>query len=122
MRSDAPEGAATDDAPKRPIGRYIIGLALIAILAIVSTALTSALLSRQQADATVVSEAANQILRAQGISELGLAIVDAETPEQREMAITELRGLLTVTETVHLGLRFGDDKLGLPGDNSAEVT
>jgi len=118
-------GASTtsvDDAPKRPIGRYIIGLALIAILAIVSTALTSALLSRQQADAIVVSEAANQILRSQRVGELGFEVIDAASPEARAVAISEMQRLLSVTETVHLGLRFGDDTLGLPGDNSPQVT
>jgi len=115
------ERISVDDVPKRPIGRYIIGLALIAILAIVSTALTSALLSRQQADAIVVSEAANQILRGQKIGELGYQIIDAETPEARASAISEMRVLLTVTETMHLGLRFGDDTRGLPGDNSLQV-
>jgi diguanylate cyclase (GGDEF)-like protein len=113
--------ASVDDVPKRPIGRYIIGLALIAILAIVSTALTSALLSRQQADAIVVSQAANQILRGQRIGELGFEIIDAPTTDARAAAITEMQGTLTVTEKVHLGLQFGDDTLGLPGDNSPRV-
>ena len=40
--------------PKRPVGRYIVGLAVIAIAAVVSTILTSTALTRQEKDAGVL--------------------------------------------------------------------
>ena len=44
---------ASAEVPKRPVGRYIVGLAVIAIAAVVSTILTSTALTRQGMDAVM---------------------------------------------------------------------
>jgi len=121
---------APDDSPKRPIGRYIIGLAMIALLAIASTVLTSSALSRQEKDAGVVSAAARQAVLADGLADNAVKLQIASTDTTRDSDVraeerrTALEGMerdLALIKANHLGLRYGDDILGLPGDNSNQV-
>ena len=112
---------ATDDSPKRPIGRYIIGLAMIALLAIASTVLTSSALTRQEKDAGVVSAAANQAVLADELADNAVKLENAATGDERGAAVADMERNLDEIMANHLGLRYGDDMLGLPGDNSAQV-
>ena len=75
---------ATDDSPKRPIGRYIIGLAMIALLAIASTVLTSSALTRQEKDAGVVSAAANQAVLADQLADDAVKLQRASADDTRD--------------------------------------
>lgn len=104
-------------APERPVGRYVVALSVIGLLAIASTLFSSAALSRQEKDSGVILTAANQILLSQQITEsareleVGMGATAAGT-------LRESLGQLTRT---HVDLLFGDDQVGIPGDLSPEL-
>ncbi|MDJ0962130.1 MAG: EAL domain-containing protein [Acidimicrobiia bacterium] len=136
-----PAPGVVEDVPKRPIGRYIIGLVGIALLALASTMLTAGQLSRQESDATVILEASRQITEANAIVEQAekmrerlegladelareLGITDepelvTEVTRARSTIAAELEAQLDEIEATHVGLQRGNDVL--PGGNSEEV-
>jgi diguanylate cyclase (GGDEF)-like protein len=109
---------ALDEVPKRPVGRYIVGLAVIAVAAVVSTILTSTALTRQEKDAGVLQVVTQQILLAEAIENNGFDIEAADTPEEQEKAANRLDTALIRIRDNHLGLRFGSARLDLPADHS----
>jgi len=115
---DVPKRPNGRSVPRRPLGRYVIALSVIALLAIASTVLTSTALSRQEKDAGVVSTAANQILLSQQISE---AARELEVGKGA-MAAGVLRDSLNQLTKTHVDLLFGDDQAGIPGGLSPELT
>ena len=64
-----PKRPRSRSVPRRPLGRYVLALGAIGLLAIASTFITSTALSRQEKDAGVISTAANQVLLSQQITE-----------------------------------------------------
>ncbi|MEA2000630.1 MAG: EAL domain-containing protein [Actinomycetota bacterium] len=109
---------ASDEVPKRPVGRYIIGLAVIAIAAVVSTILTSTALTRQEQDAGLLEVVTQQILLSEGSENAGFEIEATDTPEERSKAVTRLEVALVRVRSNHNGLRFGSETLDLPTDHS----
>ena len=116
--SEATGRPASMDVPKRPVGRYIIGLAVIAIAAVVSTILTSTALTRQEQDAGVLEAVTQQILLSEGIENVGFEIEAADTLEDRAKAVNRLEVSLIRIRNNHEALRFGREELGLPADHS----
>ena len=114
---DVPKRPNGRSVPRRPLGRYVVALSAIALLAIASTVLTSTALSRQEKDAGVVSTAANQILLSQQISE---AARELEVGKGA-VAAGALRDALNQLTRTHVDLLFGDDQVGIPGDLSPEL-
>ncbi len=110
--------AATDEVPKRPVGRYIVGLAVIAIAAVVSTILTSTALTRQEKDAGVLEAVTEQIRLSEAIENAGFDVEAADNKVDRDKAINRLRTNLTVFRVNHDGIRFGSENLDLPADHS----
>ncbi len=110
--------AAPSEVPKRPVGRYIVGLAVIAIAAVVSTILTSTALTRQSQDSVVLEVVTKQILLSEAIENAGFDVEATETAEDREKAVTRLDVALTRIRSNHAGLRFGSEPLDLPADHS----
>jgi diguanylate cyclase (GGDEF)-like protein len=118
--SAAPEERSAD-LPRRPIGRYVSGLGLIALLAIGSTILTSSALTRQELDAGVVTAAAGQITRSQELVDLAAGFVGSATAADRSEAAAEAEALIDELTRYHAGLRDGDVELGLPGDHGGSI-
>ena len=58
---DVPKRPNGRSVPRRPLGRYVVALSVIALLAIASTVLTSTALSRQEKDAGVDEKAVTEI-------------------------------------------------------------
>ncbi len=124
--SDAAEPSATevapfnvgDELPKRPVGRYIVGLAAIAIAAVISTILTSTALTRQEKDAGVLEVVTQQILLSERIENAGFEIESIEDIDERTKEIRRLTNSLGTIRSNHTGLRFGSDDLDLPADHS----
>jgi diguanylate cyclase (GGDEF)-like protein len=125
-----PEGV--DDVPKRPIGRYIVGLVGIAILAVVATLLTASLLSRQQFDAAVTGEATTQVIRATSLSAKASDLLTSTDDDEAPGDVEELRAeRARIVESLeieyalfvatHEALIDGNVALGLPGNNSPQV-
>ncbi len=117
---ELPVDEATE-VPRRPIGRYVTGLALIAVIAIGSTMLTSNALTRQEKDAGVVTAAASQIQRSRDIVDVATGLAIAPTSVFREASVARIGRELEELTRIHDGLRLGDHELELPGDNSSEI-
>ena len=124
--SDLPElpvpRPAPEELPKRPVGRYIVGLAVIAIAAVVSTILTSTAFTRQGQDASLLETVTQQIARSETIENIGFDIEATEDPEERTKIVTRLQEPLLLLRQQHNGLRFGSEDLDLPVDQSDAFT
>lgn len=109
---------AFDELPKRPVGRYIVGLAVIAVAAVVSTILTSTAIVRQGQDASLLEVVTQQISISESIENAGSDIEATEDPTERDKAVNRLRTPLYQIRSNHEGLRYGSIPLDLPSDHS----
>lgn len=100
---------------------YITALTSIAIMAVVGQVLIQSMLAQQKHDAFVVNIAGRQRMLSQKISKDALALGFAGDPLARDARRRELAEVVKLWERSHLGLQLGDEKLGLPGENSADV-
>ncbi|MEW4561668.1 ATP-binding protein [Bremerella sp. JC770] len=101
---------------------YVLALSAVALLTTLGQFLVQRSLEQQLSDSTVINIAGRQRMLSQKITKLGLQIDTSDSPFQRSEARGELRESVQLWETCHLGLQAGDDKLGLPGNNSETVT
>lgn len=104
--------------PIRPVGRYILGLALLAAFAIISTFVTYSALSRQETDTTVLEVTARQSRLAREIADQAKVIREGRASLDTAVAIEQRVGELVVQQR---GLEFGSPKLGLPANTSEAV-
>ena len=95
--------------------RYIVALALIALLTIAAQWLVQGTLADQAHDGRVVNLAGRQRMLSQRITKAALILQSAEDPARRLLARRELDAALTLWRQSHDGLRQGDARLGLPG-------
>lgn len=102
-------------------GRFVLGLAAIAMLAITSTVFLNRELARQEDDAGVVNVAAGQAALSYELEQAGLDLALSNDASVRQRAAATIEAVAARLDTAHRGLRFGADDLGLPGDNSARV-
>jgi diguanylate cyclase (GGDEF)-like protein len=116
-----PDGVASGTPVHRPSGRYIVGLALIAVLAIASSLLTNNALSRQSHDAAIVAHASNQAVLSQRITEAAGELHVMAAGADRFEPVDTVGQALDELRRIHVGLQLGDPELGLPGGNSLEI-
>ena len=107
-----PELNATEPAklPERPIGRYVLALGLIAVLAVLSTFTTYRALSAQEQDATVLEYGLRQGYLAARVADLSAEIVDGVS----EPLQAELAGSVDEIIRIHEAFVNGDPDLGIP--------
>jgi diguanylate cyclase (GGDEF)-like protein len=104
--------------PKHPLGRYMVGLFLIAALAVASTVVTYRALSRQEADSLVLQVASTQGQLARRLASLA---EDAGAAGAAPISAVEMRSIMDRLEAGQHGLQFGDPALGLPDDSSVAI-
>jgi nitrate/nitrite-specific signal transduction histidine kinase len=115
-------GLATPFSPVRKLTLlYVTALTSIAVMAIVGQVLIQSMLAQQKHDANVVNIAGRQRMLSQKLSKSALALEFSGDPLGREARRQELSDVIKLWERSHLGLQLGDDKLGLPGENSVNV-
>jgi nitrate/nitrite-specific signal transduction histidine kinase len=100
---------------------YVTALTSIAAMAIVGQVLIQSMLAQQKHDAYVVNIAGRQRMLSQKLSKSALALASPSDPLSRDARRRELADVIKLWERSHLGLQLGDDKLELPGVNSAAV-
>jgi nitrate/nitrite-specific signal transduction histidine kinase len=100
---------------------YVTALTSIAVMAVAGQVLIQSMLAQQKHDAFVVNIAGRQRMLSQKLSKGALALEFSGDPLARDARRRELAEVVKLWERSHLGLQLGDDKLGLPGENSAEV-
>ncbi|MDJ0923917.1 MAG: EAL domain-containing protein [Acidimicrobiia bacterium] len=115
---EAAQRHAPDEAPQRPVGRYVLGLAVIAAAAIASTLLTSAALARQEKDAGVLEVVTQQVLLSESIANAGFEVEAADGQEERANSLDRFETALARIRLNHDGLRNGSTLLDLPSDHS----
>jgi len=120
-RSRSIEPAPRKPSPERLVGRYVIGLAAIALLAITSSLVVGGALTRQESDARVVNAAAGQLISSFELEKASAALMGSETAKERQTALAALDATKEEMVRTHAGLSLGSDALGLPGDNSPRV-
>ncbi|NJM16519.1 MAG: hypothetical protein HC896_15085 [Bacteroidales bacterium] len=101
--------------------RYIVGLGAIAISIILSNHFARNFLEKQVYDSRVINVAGRQRMLSQKITKEALLIRDCPLNKDKQKYANMLKQTLDLWVKSHKGLQFGDDKLGLPGTNSAIV-
>ncbi len=131
-----PDQAAADQvsAARRLRTLYILALGLIAGLTISSQVVIQRAVQRQDSDAPVINIAGRQRMFSQKLAKTALVIDEIldrcnggeGSPfvgcDQLGARVDDLREVLAAWTRSHSGLQRGDTELGLPGNDSAEVT
>lgn len=110
---------SANSSPQKPAGSYILGLGLIGLMAIISSIIVSRELSVQAQDVREINAAADQPGLSYEIAQAVSTIHQSDAPTDGDYAALDT--VLEPFVAVHLGLRFGDDQLGLPGEPSSEI-
>lgn len=103
------------------IGISLLALTIIGVLAGATLYLIQDAIDNQESDSRVVNIAGRQRMLSQRISKNAVLLSTTFAPSDQQRAADELADSLELWQQSHDGLRFGDDGLGLPGNNSDEV-
>jgi signal transduction histidine kinase/DNA-binding response OmpR family regulator len=101
---------------------YIVALGVVALLSISSQLVVQKLLTQQSSDSRVINLAGRQRMLSQRLTKAALAINSTPSEDDRQNRLEELQSVTELWERSHLGLQQGDTELGLPGNNSTQVT
>ncbi len=101
---------------------YVLALTAIALLSLGSQVWVHRALARQQNDARVINLAGRQRMLSQGISKNALILALDATPADKKAARAQLTGDFADWQKMNGALQTGNEKLGLPGDNSPAVS
>ncbi|AUC76993.1 ATP-binding protein [Olleya sp. Bg11-27] len=100
---------------------YIIALSAIAVTVIVSQLFVRKYLQDQQTDSTVINIAGRQRMLSQKLTKEVLLISDAAHLEDRIALKNKLKATILLWSASHEALKNGNDSIGLPKTNSANV-
>lgn len=101
---------------------YILALSVIGIVAIVGQALIQLHLRDQLSDSRVVNVAGKQRMLSQQIAKTALLLRQGQPAAERGRILEELTQSVILWRVSQEGLLNGSDSLGLPGQNSVEVS
>jgi diguanylate cyclase (GGDEF)-like protein len=110
---------SANNAPNKPAGPYIVGLGVIAVMMIASTVLSGLELTRQAREVRVLNHATSQPGLSYEITSMVADLAGVDEPHADDLA--ELETTIDRFSQGYLGLRFGDETLGLPGAPTDEV-
>lgn len=102
-------------------GVSLVSLVIIGLLAAGAWGLLQQAIDNQLSDARVVNIAGRQRMLSQRISKNAALIASSPNIAEQQRYASELSASLDTWQQSHDGLRFGDDELGLPGENTDEV-
>ena len=100
---------------------YILALSAIALLSIGAQVWVHRALARQQNDARVINLAGRQRMLSQRISKNALILALDASQADKKAARVQLTGDFADWQQVNFALQNGDEKMGLPGQNSAPI-
>jgi signal transduction histidine kinase/CheY-like chemotaxis protein/HPt (histidine-containing phosphotransfer) domain-containing protein len=102
---------------------YGIALAFIAMTLISSAFLMLYAINRNGGDSRVINLSGRQRMLSQRLTKCVLALERTANAEERALRVKEITKSFAAWKSAHLGLQFGNEKLGLPQRrNSPEVT
>jgi len=100
---------------------YILALSAIALSVILSQLLIRNHLSDQENDSRVINLAGRQRMLSQKLAKEVYSITRVNNRQQRIELTQQLQNTLELWELTHKGLQFGNDRLGLPAENSSLI-
>jgi C4-dicarboxylate-specific signal transduction histidine kinase len=122
---DAISGYGGSDPRETAVGRlnqrYVVALALVALLVLLNQVLVQPPLLQLETDAPVINLAGRQRMLSQRLAKEALALQRAADEGDRQRHRAELEQVLRLWTGSHNGLRQGDRALSLPGRNSPDV-
>ncbi len=101
--------------------RYLLALAAIALTIIVAQVLIQWHLDSQLSDSRIINVAGRQRAYSQKLVKEALLLRDANTEEEKEQIIPEIRKTLSVWKASHEGLQSGSEVLDLPKEYDAVI-
>lgn len=101
--------------------RYVLALSITALLVFLSQVIIQFNIHSEAADSTVINIAGRQRMLSQRITMCALGLYLAGDDEEKAYYLEELKESVDLWEQSQKGLLNGDEELGLPGRNSAEV-
>jgi signal transduction histidine kinase len=117
------DGFSLDRSTFKKLSRlYILALSAIAFSVIVSQILIHKYLDDQASDSTVVNIAGRQRMLSQKLTKETLKLLVADTSEERLNLSDSIENTLENWHFFHTALKRGNDSLGLPGNNSPEIS
>jgi signal transduction histidine kinase len=118
-RSDPPPQRVVT---RRLTRRYVLALAAIGLLGLLSQVVVQVSISQLAQDTHVIQIAALQRTLAERLSKDALAILFEPSATAQGPYADEMHFVVPQWENTHLALQQGDPSLGLPGQNSLQVT
>ncbi|HEX8035199.1 MAG TPA: ATP-binding protein [Ktedonobacterales bacterium] len=113
---------AQRSATRRLTRRYSLALVAIAVLGILGQIIVQVNIAQLSRDTHVIDVAALQRTLSERLSKAALAILDAPDETAQSSYASQLSSVANQWEHTHLALQRGDEAMGLPGQNSPEVT
>ncbi len=107
---------------RRLTALYIAALGVVALLSISSQLVVQHALNQQSSDSRTINLAGRQRMLSQRLTKAALAIHSTPSADDLRDRLEELQTVTELWERSHIGLQQGDLELGLPGNNSTEVT
>ena len=119
----ASNGNSIDQRTFKRLSRlYIIALSTIAFSVVISQILIRKHLNDQDSDSTVINVAGRQRMLSQKLTKEIVSIASENDLQKRLALKDQLKQTLNLWEVSHNALQNGNDSLGLPGTNSAEIS
>jgi len=101
---------------------YIIALSTIALSVLVSQFFVRQHLETQQSDSTVINVAGRQRMLSQKLTKEILLLTATKNNEEQAVIKETLKETLSLWQASHYALQHGDTDLGLPSNNSTEIS
>ena len=101
---------------------YIIGFSTIALSVIISQILIRTHLRRQESDSRVINIAGRQRMLSQKLAKDAVSLLTLKRQADGFIIKEDLKKTLKLWEISHYALQKGSDSLGLPNQNSGEIT
>ena len=101
---------------------YIIALSMIALSVVVSQIFVRHHIKAQQSDSTVINVAGRQRMLSQKLTKEILLLATTETSKGQVLLKDKLKETLSLWQMSHYALQHGDPELGLPTENSVEIS
>jgi nitrate/nitrite-specific signal transduction histidine kinase len=96
-------------SPTRLLTTYYLGaLLLVAVLAGVGSGVVHGIIARQQDSGKVINQAGRQRMRSQCLAKDSLVMIGAQTPEQRQHCLEEMKETVATFQQTQAALRRGN--------------
>lgn len=112
---------SADAVPSSYSGRYLLALAVVALLVVLDAVAIQPTLVRLTSDAPVINVAGRQRMLSQKLTKAALALQSAATEEVRGRRQRELQTVLEQWTLAHESLQVGNAEMRLPETRSQEI-